>query len=288
MYGYIEIYKPELKVKDNDIYRSYYCGFCDTLKNTYGRAAQLTVGYDMVFLIILLTSLYDEKTNLSKKRCIVSPKKHFFRTNKFSEYAADMQILYVYLKCRDDWNDEHKLLSLVEKNLLENKFKSVKKKYSEKAEYIISEILKLENLEINKITDIDALSDFSGNIISELFSYNNDMWQESLRKIGFYIGKYIYILDAFEDVDKDIKNNNFNPLKEDYINLSQDEFNNKYYNILTNNISECSKEFEYLPIIDNYDILKNILYLGVWNRFSMVVNKRKKGEKIRCQTLIKY
>ena len=62
MFGYVTANEPELKVKDYHKYKAYYCGLCQSLKRQYGSAGQLTLAYDMTFVIILLTSLYESET----------------------------------------------------------------------------------------------------------------------------------------------------------------------------------------------------------------------------------
>ena len=106
MFGYITICKPELKIKDFEKYRGYYCGLCQDLKKRYGRSGQLTLSYDMTFLILLLSSLYEPDTQLSSCKCVAHPfEAHPTRQNIFTEYAADMNLLLSYYKCVDDWED---------------------------------------------------------------------------------------------------------------------------------------------------------------------------------------
>ena len=73
MFGYVMIDKPELTVKDYYKYKAYYCGLCRMLKEKYGFLGQMTLTYDMTFAIVLLTSLYESDTALSKHHCIVHP-----------------------------------------------------------------------------------------------------------------------------------------------------------------------------------------------------------------------
>lgn len=75
MFGYVTIYKPELKVKDYYKYKAYYCGLCRTLKESFGFRGQMTLTYDMTFVTILLTSLYEHKMKNSKHHCAVHPVK---------------------------------------------------------------------------------------------------------------------------------------------------------------------------------------------------------------------
>ena len=94
MFGYISINKAEMKFKDYDVYHSYYCGLCKVLKECYGRRGQVTLSFDMTFLVILLTGLYEPDTKTEMVRCIAHPmQKHAAKTNEFTEYAAAINML---------------------------------------------------------------------------------------------------------------------------------------------------------------------------------------------------
>lgn len=114
MFGYVTICEPELKIKDFKAYKACYCGLCKSLKEYYGSLGQLTLTYDMTFVILLLTSLYETELKQSMHRCKVHPvKKQTMLQNEFSEYAADMNILLSYYHLKDDWQDEKKLSGLL-------------------------------------------------------------------------------------------------------------------------------------------------------------------------------
>lgn len=107
MFGYICINQPELKVKDYEAYRGYYCGLCHELKKRYGRIGQMLLSYDMTFLVILLTGLYEPEESREYHRCIPHPvRKHMQIQNEITGYAADMNVLLSYRKALDDWKDE--------------------------------------------------------------------------------------------------------------------------------------------------------------------------------------
>ena len=94
MFGYIMINKPEIKYKDYDLYRSFYCGLCRELKEKFGLAGQLSLSYDLTFVILLLNGLYETPAHKGTTRCILHPLcKHVVRRNEITEYAADMNIL---------------------------------------------------------------------------------------------------------------------------------------------------------------------------------------------------
>ena len=113
MFGYVVLNKPEIKFKDFDLYRSFYCGLCRELKEKYGISGQISLTYDMTFVVILLSALYEPDTQKGTTRCIIHPvRKQTVRRNEVTEYAADMNVLLTYYKCRDDWEDEKKVTAL--------------------------------------------------------------------------------------------------------------------------------------------------------------------------------
>lgn len=265
MFGYILINKPEIKVKDYDLYRSFYCGLCHELKRKFGILGQLTLSYDMTFVLILLNSLYEPKTKFDTTRCILHPiKKQPMRSSIITEYIADMNVLLSYYKCMDDWKDEKKYLKFWYGKLLEGKNKKTEALYRKKAEVIVKYLKELSNLETQKEQNIDKVAGCFGHIMEEILAYREDEWEASLRKIGFFLGKFIYILDAYDDIEKDVKNGCYNPFEEMYL---MEAFETQVHQILVMMMAETCREFEKLPIIECADILRNILYSGVWSRF---------------------
>ena len=265
MFGYVLVNKPELKIREFENYRSYYCGLCHQLKEDYGTFGRMTLNYDMTFLVMLLSDLYDAEDKEECSRCVVHPtRKHCHRRNRITEYCSDMCILLSYYKCADDWNDEKKLSKWFLSKILKRKCAKVKKKYPQKAEFIESRLNMLSIVESSKVIHIDRAARVFGEIMGEVFVYEDDMWKEDLYKIGFYLGKYIYLLDAYEDIEKDIKSGAYNPLKEIYQN---EDFEKQVLKLLLLMIGECTDAFERLPLVEHVEILRNILYSGVWVRF---------------------
>lgn len=275
MFGYIIVNKQEMKFKEFDIYQSYYCGFCQELKRSYGKRGQLTLSYDLTFLILLLTSLYETGTALELCRCIAHPfEKHPARINEFSRYAADMNLLLSYYKCEDDWLDDRKITKKAFSGLLKSRVESIRTKYPKKAELIFDRLEKIHQLEQHKSNDIDGLAGCFGDIMAEIFAFREDEWEAELRRIGFFMGKFIYLMDAYEDVEKDEKDGNFNPLSGLF---HTEAFEETCEGILTMMMAECSKAFEKLPLLEYTEILRNILYSGVWCRYEMIKIKRQKA-----------
>ena len=277
MFGYVIVNRQELKFREFDLYQSYYCGLCRKLKDKFGVRGQLTLTYDMTFLILLLTGLYEETDEVSSCKCIAHPfESHTTRINRFTDYAADMNVLLSYYQCMDDWNDEKKVLKRGYAGLLKKACEAVEARYPKKAEVIRAELSGLHEYEKANAEDLDTAAGCFGNIMAEIFACRQDEWEENLRIMGFFLGKFIYLLDAYEDVEKDEKNGCYNPFSS---RKGEEGFDDEVLQILRMMMAECSRAFEKLPILENTDILRNILYSGVWCRFESVRARRKEQQE---------
>lgn len=262
MFGYVTINKMELKVKDFYRYRAYYCGLCKKLGEKFGITGRMTLTYEFTFLIVLLSSLYDKKSLTLRERCLVHPlKKRYIMTNEFTEYCADMNLLLSYYSLKDNWIDEKDYKSLVVSKPLERNVKKLCLKYGRQSKVIRNELGNLAECERNKSGDIDEVSGHFGKIVEEVFVYSCDIWEPNLRKMGYYLGKFIYIMDAWDDYEDDMRNGKYNVLK--YAGYTEN-FDDTCHRILLMTIAECGRYMEILPLVKNRDILRNIIFSGVW------------------------
>lgn len=268
MFGYIVVNQPELRIREWEMYHSYYCGLCRILKKKYGRVGQVTLSYDMTFILMMLSGLYDPETVCGKSRCIMHPgKKHEYRCNELTEYVADMNVLLTEYKCLDDWKDDRKRLRLLMARVLGRRTGESRRRYSRKLEQIAAAMEKLSQAEEQGVTDLDYMAGCFGQVMAQIVICREDEWKDNLYRFGFYLGKFVYLLDAYEDLEEDIEKGRYNPLKERY---KEPDFEQSCLDILTMMMSACCREFEQLPILDNVEILRNILYSGVWSRYKAV------------------
>lgn len=272
MFGYVKICEPELRVKEFRKYRAYYCGLCRTLKEEYGAAGQLTLTYDMTFLVILLASLYECEGRTDSHRCSVHPaKKQVMLRNDITRYAADMNILMAYCHMKDDWADERSPAGLLGLAALRRRAGKTAARYPRQSRVISVELKKLSRLERENSRDLDRVSGCFGRIVAELFVCRQDMWEKTLRRMGFYLGKFIYLMDAWEDLEEDLKAGRYNPLTD----MSRaPDYEERIRGILCMMIGECCNQFERLPCLEDAGILRNILYEGVWNRYKKLQLKK--------------
>lgn len=268
MFGYVTVNKPELKIREYETYHSYYCGLCHTLKDRFGRAGQFTLTYDMTFLVILLSSLYEPETELCTQRCIAHPgKKHAMRRNTVSSYGADMNIALAFHKCLDDWKDDKSIRGISGMNVLYRSYCRVHRTWPEKCTSIERYLQELSCYEKNNVQDPDKTAGAFGRLMGCLFDYRHDIWSPYLKRFGFYLGKFIYIMDAYLDLEEDIRQNHYNPLSSLYRSMPKERFDSTCHTMLELMIADACQEFEKLPLEDNLELMRNILYAGVWTKY---------------------
>lgn len=265
MFGYVTTNQEELKIKDFRRYQTFYCGLCRDLGDRHGQTARLTLTYDMTFLAVLLTGLYEPEERVEERFCPLHPaKKRICRRNAAVSYAADMNLLLCYYNLLDDWLDEKKPVPLALARMIRGDVREIMIKYPRQARAVRQYMKKLRECELENSPDLDRASGDTGRMLAEIFVWKDDHWKETLGKVGFYLGKFIYLMDAFEDVEKDRKTGNYNPWR--FI-ADEEKFQDRALQILTMLAARCSGEFEKLPVVEYVDILRNILYSGIWTKY---------------------
>ena len=279
MFGYININQKELSEESKKIYQAYYCGLCQKLKTNCGTKGQMLLSYDLTFLIVLLTGLYELENTETEFTCPLHPtKKRRAYINEATEYAADMNLILAYQNLLDDWKDEKSYTKKAFVKILDKDYTRIVSKYPRQVRALEEFMRKTAEAEKNKETNLDLVAGLTGEMLGEIMCWREDEWQEEMRTLGFYMGKFIYLMDAYEDYEADQKKNCYNPLV--YMEKENDqEFDTFCKLLLTSMMSECAKSFERLPILLHADILRNILYSGVWSRYEYLQLRKKKLEE---------
>lgn len=279
MFGYINVNKKELSEENQKIYQAYYCGLCQRLRENCGKRGQILLSYDMTFLELLLTGLYEPEERDKKFTCMVHPtKKQTSIENEISDYCAAVNVMLAYHNLMDDWKDEKKHSRVYLANMICDSYQNFANQYPRQAEAIETYMERLAEYERNKESNIDLVAGLTGEMLGEVFAWKEDEWYKELKTLGYYMGKFIYLMDAYEDIDKDEKKDGYNPLRM----LRKDnpkDFETLTRLMMTSMMSECAKSFERLPILLHADILRNILYSGVWTKYEYIQLKKKKRTK---------
>ena len=212
MFGYVNICAQTITEEDKKLYASYYCGLCKAIAKK-SQFMRLGLNNDLTFLSVLLSGVYAENPEFKlNSRCLMHGlKKHDeIKLNAVMDYTSDMNILLVYLKICDDASDDDKISNKAMKVLFKNTAEKIKKKYPEISLEISENLKRLTILEENECCVIDEVADCFAKLLEAVFVpdfIEDERTRKVLSWMGYNIGRWIYILDAYEDVEKDKKKN---------------------------------------------------------------------------------
>ena len=280
MFGYININRNELAEESAKAYQAYYCGLCQKLKQNCGAKGQMLLNYDMTFLIVLLTGLYELEHEETEFTCPLHPtKKQRAWINEATEYAADMNVLLAFHNLEDDWKDSKAYTKKAFARALLKDYERIRAKRPRQVFAVERYMKELSAAESAGEENIDAVAGLTGTMTGEIFDWKEDEWSEELRCLSFYLGKFVYLMDAYEDFRKDKKRQVYNPFSK-MVCQKKTDFETFAKLLLTSMMSECAKSFERLPILLHADILRNVLYSGVWSKYEYIQLKKKKRSSL--------
>lgn len=281
MFGYIKTHRPELKVKEDEAYRGIYCSLCRELGKRYGLISRLFLSYDSAFLALALIALSDDKVCFENKRCPFNPaKKCNFcsESRKEIQFAADISVLLLYHKVRDNVKDStfikalfYKILSL----FLLKPYKKAKKLCPDAADIIENYILMQDEVENKHSRYVDEAAEPTAILLKKLYSLgetDNDV-KIVREQLGYHLGRWIYLIDAFDDIDKDRKNGNYNP----FLISNNDNFE-KIKGDLLMTAGEVAKAYRLLNVKCFNGIIENIIFDGLYYQTLNVYERRLHNE----------
>ncbi len=275
MFGYITFYKDELKIKDFDRFKAYYCGLCKELGKRFNHLVRLGLSYDLTFLALLLDSVDSADTRFVKGGCLkhLGRKRMIVSDNPSVAYSADMSVVLMYYKLADDLKDGFSPLSAFAILPYWLSVRKIRKLYPEKIASVKSCLSELAMLEKDKCTSTDETADCFARIMETLFSDDND----DLRALGYNLGRFIYIADAADDYVKDVAKDNYNPYRCAYPDADESMIKNIASCSMATTLSMAAECYERLNIVKNKELLDNIMYLGLRQRMDMIVSA-----EVRC------
>ena len=274
MFGYVMANQDGLSAEAKERYHAAYCGLCHALGERHGQKSRLTLTYDLAFLAVFLSALYEEKGVFAEGRCFLHPlKKHKLLTGGAVNYAADMNVALSYYNLLDNWQDDKSYFARAEAALLKKQCAAVEKQYPQQCRAIREALAALAKIERDNVLNPDLPANCFGNLMAEIFAWQEDDNAPKLRRFGFALGKYIYLLDAVLDLKKDIKNEKYNPL----VNFPRENFRDS----LSLLMADCTAAFNEFSALREDELLLNILYSGVWLKYEAANAKDAKTKEKR-------
>ena len=288
MFGYIKTDYPNLIVKDTILYRSMYCGLCKSLKKSCGNKARFCLNYDLTFLSVLLHNYLNNDITIEKQRCVI----HWFRkqpialVDDLTKRIASLNVILAYHKLNDDVADEKK--GGIKRSFFKSSYKKARKNEPELDRIVIDSYKKLVELEKSNCDSVDIVSDPFGNMMRNIVGVLvGDGNHEVILNLAYGLGKWIYLIDALDDFDKDKKSGAYNVFNTIY-NLveSKKEFIDKNRRdlevIFGSVLSDIIDNARLLKYNFNHDLIDNVLFKG------LNVQTKKIMENCKCKNTTKF
>lgn len=307
MLGYVKVFKPELKVREYEVYCGYYCGVCKSIGKRYGQLPRMALSYDAAFLALLLESISDRLDAPTQEHCVAHPliKKKTIIRNAAIDYAADVMLILAWYKLLDDANDEGKLYAKGTMLAFRRIFNKLRKKHSALCESIEAHLTELSTLEKEKCGHLDMATEAFSKIMESILSEGYKALCESdpetsdsyaafdedrrmlFATIGYHMGKWVYLIDAVDDIEDNIETGAYNPLiyrfgfdkaespSEFRKRIEEDlKFNLYHYLAMIGNCLET------LEIKKNKGIIENVIYFGLNRKTEEVIYQTDQDKRI--------
>lgn len=283
MFGYVNPDKPELKLREYEVYRAYYCAVCKAIGRNNGQGARLVLSYDLSFLALLLDALDPAPNRLLRERCVAHPTRlHAIAAqNPIIAYAADMNVLLAYDNLRDKWMDEHNLPGAAGALLLSGAAGKAGKRWPDQTAGIRAKLAELRNLEALKCDSVDEAAEPFARIMEILFDcplIKDAATRKGLAWLGYNLGRWIYLIDALDDLEEDANNGSYNPLlrqfghKDEPIGEFREKIRVQTEFALLYSLSEADKALKVLDVRKNGEILDNVIEAGLIRKTDEVLN----------------
>ena len=286
MFGYVKPLKPEMKMIEFDTYKAIYCGLCKQLGKVYGPFARLTLSYDFTFLAVVSLGFSEQCAGFKKQICVVNPlkKKPCMCPCDDLTFAASVAMLMLYYKVLDNYRDSGfwgKLGSLCIRPFFAHARKKAMKRYPEIDRIIGSAMAEQAVVEQKNLSSIDAAAEPTARAMAEIAKQmtGDENQKRVLDRFGYLLGKWVYLMDAYDDLEDDLQTGNFNPIRNrleitawnEETRQQSDEFMTGLLNLT---VTELAKAYELLELKRYKSILDNIIYLGLKDVPKQIAQKK--------------
>lgn len=288
MFGYVHISPDKLTEEESARYRACYCGLCHTLGRRYGLAARMILNYDLVFLAMLLSE--GNVPRCDEKRCPVHPirRRCFFRETAALDAAADVSVLLTWWQLRDGVEDhgffrglKYRLSAL----LLRPAYRKARQFRPDLDKRMQERLQYLSALEREKCSVPDRAADAFALLLRDLADLENCADRRRvLEELLYHLGRWIYLVDALDDLKKDSRSGNYNPLLLRYGSADgqlSEQDKQRVAQTLDSSVRAMAAAFELADFGCWRSIIESVLYEGLYAVGSAVLNGtyRKKAKK---------
>ena len=268
MFGYVRTDTPYLYMKDMELYRAMYCGVCKGIGASSGTIARMGLSYDVTFLSVLLHNILGLDVKIEKQHCLTHciRVKQMAEVDELTKQLGALNTELVYYKYTDDVADGDK--GRGKRLWFVAGHKRVQRAYPQLAGIVRDNLARQGKVEAEQTASLDISADATATMLAELSDYFlGEKKSEYTRELFYLLGKWIYLIDALDDFDKDKKKGAYNPFALCFEAKDKRELLERYggevsfaFQTLFSGIRDCLKQ---IPMSFNRDLVDNILLRGL-------------------------
>jgi hypothetical protein len=272
MFGYVKAARAEMRVREYEYYRASYCGLCRAMGKCTGQCSRMLLSFDFAYLANVRMALSATVPTFKRRRCIAHPlrRRVMMERNGELDFCAAASAILAYEKCRDNVADERGFARLRARFaclFLKGAYRRAKKRVPALAASVREHLVRLSALEKEKTPSADALAAVFGDLLADVASYDLEGSAAVIaRKIGAGTGRVIYLLDALDDLQEDMKKGRYNPFLLSYGRALTEEEKKSVKDAILLYLSDMEAAFDLMDAAGDptrREILNNILYLGM-------------------------
>lgn len=279
MFGYIRAVKPQMKCLEYDLYRGVYCGLCRQLGADYGQFSRFSLTYDCTLLAMLGLALTgDLGSRFHWQGCIANPvkKKWIHTCHPMLSYAAGVNVLLTAQKLQDALEDSSPgrraaLLPLLP--ALSHMAKKARARYPRLGELVEEYGRSQREVESQATASIDRAADPTGRVLAGICRElsQDPSTQRVLDRLGYHLGRYVYVMDALDDLEEDRQKGGYNVLLLRFPESSLEEIRDYAKMTVNASIAQVAAAYELLELKSYRSILNNIVYLGLQTQLHLIL-----------------
>ncbi|MCX4362342.1 MAG: DUF5685 family protein [Clostridia bacterium] len=289
MFGYVVPDKMNMFMKDFYSYRGFYCGLCKSIGRRCGQLMRIGTTYDMTFLNVLAHAVLDVEMQMKMGTCVLNrvQRKLIGTDDEITLKVVDISTILAHYKCVDDYRDEKSASKrFADASVIRRHYKKAKKLYPELDAFISQKYAELAALEGEKCASPDRAAHPFAEIMVKIgetvFGEKND---ETLEKMMYNVGKWVYICDAIDDVDDDFKKKGYNVFLQNYeykdkAAFLQEKKQTLEY-VLMSAYNAVLESFDKIQVKKYEGILTNVIWYGMLNNTNELLRRCEKCKKIR-------
>jgi len=289
LFGYVKPDKPELKIKDFETYKAVYCSLCKTLGKEYGLFARFLLTYDATFYALFRKTVFQSKPDCAHRGvCRFNPLKkcNYIDADSYLKDAAALTVIMFYYKVLDNLHDgkfPKKLLSCLVYPYIKIKFNKAVKEYSNYDVIIKSSIDEQARVENERTESIDIAAHPTALSLQKIFSegIENETQKRVAERVGYCLGRWVYLTDAFDDLEDDIKSDSYNPfaqkykLDKTYLSSKKAEIEDDIIRSIRLTANETGLALELLDKNCYQPLIENIIFDGMEAELMKIINKKR-------------